>query len=172
MKLPRVHNSAIKTRFPTKFNPVRSAFKQKILTPAGVSYNPAPSAPTPLETPAAFLPKKELELRSYIKDNRAYDVSKMPLVSKPPQRTYHLTTEDAQKIQTLRNSEPTKWTRKRLAEEFKVSEFVIGMVSKPNEEYAQEMRSRLCLIREQWDEKRVRARDHRMRRKKFWLRDA
>lgn len=172
MKLPRVHNSAVKTRFPTKFNPVRSAYKQQILTPAGVSYNPAPSAPTPLETPAAFLPKRELELRSYIHENKAYNVSSMPLISKPPRRTYHLTAEDAEKIQTLRDSEPSKWTRKRLAEEFKVSEFVIGMVSKPNEAYAKEMQSRLGLIREQWDDKRSRARDQRMRRKKFWLRDA
>lgn len=168
----RQRNSAVKTRFPTKFNPSRSAFNQQIYTPGGVSYNPAPSAPTPKETPAAFLPKEELELRAWAKDAKPVDVSTMPALSASPARTYHLTKQDAEQIQQLRQSEPYKWTRKALAEKFGVSEYVIGLVSNPNGEHQQDMQSRLSLIQAQWTERRERARDHRLRRKNFWLRDA
>lgn len=166
-----MHNVPVKTRFPTKYNPVRSAFKQEILLPAGVVYNPAPSAPTALETPAAFLPAAERQQRAFTKDANPYNVATMPAVSPAPQRTYHLKPEDVKEIQQLRSSEPFKWTRKALAKKYNVSEFVIGMVSAAPAEHQQEMSSRLTEIKGMWNDKRSRARAHRARRKNFWLRN-
>ncbi|GMM49838.1 mitochondrial 54S ribosomal protein YmL20 [Starmerella bacillaris] len=168
----RKHNSSTRTRFPTKYNPDRSAFKQKIILPPGVSYNPAPAAPTPLETPAAFLPPQELKARTFLKDSNKFNTSNMPQISESPKRTYHLTDEDAAEIAALRQSDPYKWTRKNLAAKYNVSEMVIGMLSTPNEEHSQEMDRRLDIIQSQWNDKRARARDHRKLRKMYWLRDA
>lgn len=168
----RVHKSNMQTRFPTKYNPFRSAFKQKILMPKGVSYNPAPAAPTPLETPAAFLPPSERAKRVYLKDAEPYDIEKMPRLSPAPLRTYHLTPADAEEISRLRTSEPEKWTLPRLAEKYKVSTFVISMLSKPNPAYTAEMAKRLETIQSTWPEKRVQARKDRLRRKESWLNDS
>lgn len=168
----RTHKSSTKTRFPAKYNPDRSAFKQKFVLPAGVSYNPAPAPPTPLETPAAFLPADERAARSFVKDAGAYDVASMPALSPAPRRTYHLTQADADEIARLRLADPAKWTRPVLAQKFKVSEFVVGMVSRPSPEHAREMQSRLETIQAQWNEDRTRARKHRKDRKQLWLRDA
>lgn len=157
------------TRFPTKYNAVRSAWKQKILTPEGVSENPSPAAPSAYETPNAFIPKSDT--RVYKKEQK-WDVESMPVASPLPRRTYHLTDKDFIEIQRLRDSEPEKWTRKALAEKFGVSEFVIGLASRPNEARDAEMQERLATIKEMWTDKRARARNHRQRRKEFWLRDA
>lgn len=164
------HKGAVKTRFPTKFNPVRSAYKQKILTPEGVVYNPSPAAPTPLETPAAFLPPRDK--RSYVKDRRDYPVDQMPVLNTSPRRTYHLTEHDAEEIQRLRWEEPATWTRKALAKKYGVSEAVIGMVSTPHPDRMAEMETRLETIKGMWNDKRARARMHQHQRKLFWLRDA
>lgn len=164
------HNTPVKTRFPTKYNPVRSAYKQKILLPEGLVYNPSPAAPSAWETPAAFLPKSDT--RTVRKDEQPFNLSNMPILNAQAQYTSHLTEADAVEIQRLRNEEPEKWTRKALATKFGVSEHVIGILSKSSTARSQEMDSRLQTIKEIWNDKRARARDHRRRRKAFWLRDA
>ncbi|PRT53461.1 54S ribosomal protein L20, mitochondrial [Wickerhamiella sorbophila] len=166
----RAHKTPVKTRFPTKYNPVRSAYKQKILLPEGLVYNPSPAAPTAWETPAAFVPKSDK--RTVLKDAKPYDIANMPALKTPAEKTTNLTEADAIEIQRLRNEEPEKWTRKALASKYSVSEHVIGILSKPNAERAQEMNSRLATIKSIWNDKRTRAREHRQRRKAFWLRDA
>lgn len=164
------HRTPVKARFPTKFNPIRSAYKQKIITPEGVAYNPSPAPPTPFETPAAFLPSQDK--RSYVKDSKDYPVHQMPALSPRPTRTYHLSQDDAAEIQRLRWEDPNQWTRKALAEKFGVSQAVIGMVSSSHPARASEMHARLETIKGMWNDKRARARAHRQQRKFYWLRDA
>lgn len=163
----------IPTRFPTKFNPVRSAVKPGIILPKGLKYNPAPSSPTPYETPAAFLPPSDT--RKIVKDAKQYNVETMPPLSEevPAQKQqYHLTMADFVEIQRLRYEDPDKWTRKALAKKFKCSLYTISIASRPHPERDTEMSRRLEVIKSIWDTRRSRARVNRQRRRKLWLRDA
>uniref|UniRef100_A0A060T6R9 ARAD1C22462p n=1 Tax=Blastobotrys adeninivorans TaxID=409370 RepID=A0A060T6R9_BLAAD len=158
------------SRFPTKFNPVRSASNPKIQLPKGkLVYNPAPSAPNPYNTPAAFLPKDSSRKVKY--DDKAYSVEDMPLLQPEPSKKYHLTEEDVIKIQELRNSDPEKWTRRALAKEFNCSEFFISLASEPRQDQKEEMDRRLQVIKSLWTENRARERRNRQRRRELWLRD-
>jgi hypothetical protein len=162
----------IPTRFPTKFNPIRSAVKPGIILPKGLVYNPTPSPPTPYETPAAFLPKNDM--RKVVKDAKDYNVDSMPRLSEEPAEpsNYHLSEADFIEIQRLRHEDPSKWTRSALAEKFKCSPYVISLASTPHPDRDAEMQRRLGVIKSIWDTKRSRARTDRQRRKQYWLRDA
>ncbi|KAA8904293.1 hypothetical protein TRICI_005519 [Trichomonascus ciferrii] len=161
----------IPTRFPTQFNPVRSASNPRIQLPKGLVYNPAPAAPTPYDTPAAFLP--ENDKRQIRKDAQPYDdVKYMPPLTPRQRKQYNLTEEDMIEIQRLRKEDPEKWTRKALAEKFNCSEFFISIASTPHPDRQKEMDRRLDVIKSLWNESRYRARRDRERRKQLWLRDA
>ncbi|CAN6667255.1 large ribosomal subunit protein mL58 [Trichomonascus vanleenenianus] len=162
--------SEIPTRFPTKFNPVRSAYNPKIQLPKGLVHNPAPAAPSPYYTPAAFLPKSDN--RKVVYGAEKYPVEDIPSLRTPQDKEYNLTEEDMIKIQELRQSDPEKWTRKALAKEFNCSEFFISIASKPSPERQKEMDRRLDVIKSLWTETRIRTRRERHRRRQQALRDA
>jgi hypothetical protein len=160
---------AVATRFPTMFNPIRSASNPRIQLPKGLVYNPAPSVPSPYNTPAAFLPKNADRKVMHEKD--PYEVENMPLLQQIQQKNYHLTDKDVIEIQKLRQEDPEKWTRKSLAEKFGCSEFFISIASKPLPEHQAEMDRRLKVIKGRWSQKRIVTRRDRQRRRELWLRD-
>jgi hypothetical protein len=161
---------AIPGRFPTLYNPKRSASNPKIQLPAGLVYNPAPSAPSPYDTPAVFVPRGDQ--RTVLHNKEPFPIQYIPAINEPAERKYHLTEQDLIEIHKLRTTEPEKWTRKSLAEKFNCSPFMISVASEPNAEYKAEMERRLDVIKGMWSPRRARARNDRQRRKKLWVRDA
>ena len=157
--------------FPTSFHPVRSANKTKIQLPEGVVYNPPSSAPTPYQTPSAFLPAKDAR-RNAPWNQQNHDIGSMPPLATPTEKTYNLTKAEISEIQNLRLEDPEKWTRKALAKKFNCSPFFISMVSKPASERQVEMDRRLGIIQSGWTDHRANARKDRARRRNLWLRDA
>lgn len=157
--------------FPTSFHPVRSANKTKIQLPEGVVYNPPSSAPTPYQTPSAFLPSSDAR-RNAPWNQQPQDIECMPPLVEPTQKSYNLTEADIAEIQRLRLEDPEQWTRKVLSKKFNCSPFFISMVSNPASERQVEMDRRLGIIKSGWTDHRANARKDRVRRKQLWLRDA
>lgn len=158
------------TPFPTKFHPVKSASKTKINLPQGVVHNPPASAPSPYQTPAAFLPKDDPR-RTAVWNKQVHNIETMPPLVDPAEKSYHLNESDIKEIQKLRLEDPEKWTRKALAEKFQCSPFFISMVSTPDQGRDAEMNSRLETIKSSWTEHRANSRRDRTRRREVWLRD-
>jgi hypothetical protein len=156
-------------RFASNKAKPRSASNPLIQLPKGLVYNPAPSVPSPYNTPAAFLPKNADRKVMHEKD--PYEVENMPLLQQIQQKNYHLTDKDVIEIQKLRQEDPEKWTRKSLAEKFGCSEFFISIASKPLPEHQAEMDRRLKVIKGRWSQKRIVTRRDRQRRRELWLRD-
>lgn len=156
----------------TIFHPHRSAKNPRIFLPKGLVYNPPPSAPSPYQTPAAFLPKSEK--RVHVKDAQEYDVSKIPALHEPKQgvQKYHLSEADILEMQRLRESEPQTWSTKRLAEKFGCSTFVVMACTEPPAEHRREMLGRLDTIKSKWTKKKQKVMRDRQARKSFWLADA
>lgn len=168
----------VPTPFPTKYHPTRSANNSNIQLPAGVVHNPPSAAPSPFQTPAAFLPandpRRQVVWNQAQKDLQEgrINIENMPaLSSETHKKEYHLTAEDVAKIQKLRLEDPEKWTRKALAAEFKCSPFFISMVSKPDAGRMEEMNKRLETIKGEWTQHRKDSRRDRSRRREFWLKD-
>lgn len=160
---------AVPTPFPTTYHPTKSASTTKILLPTGVVHNPPASAPTPYQTPSAFLPKDDPR-REAVWNTKKQDVDTMPPLNER-EKKYHLTEAEIQEIQKLRLQDPETWTRKALAEKFQCSPFFISMVSTPDPARLQEMNRRLEVIKSRWTEHREIARRDRKRRREIWLRD-
>lgn len=158
------------TPFPTTFHPTRSANKTKIQLPQGVVHNPPASAPTPHQTPSAFLPKNDPR-RSAVWNQQAHNIETMPPLADVKEKKYHLSEADIAEIQRLRLEDPEKWTRKTLAEKFGCSPFFVSMVSKPDAERRTLMDGKLEEIKASWTEHRAGARRDRARRRDLWLRD-
>ncbi|VVT56981.1 mitochondrial 54S ribosomal protein mL58 [Magnusiomyces paraingens] len=163
--------SDVATPFPTKFHPTRSANTTKINLPAGVVHNPPASAPSPHQTPSAFLPADDARRHAVWNTKQEHQIENMPPLTEPTTKKYHLTEADISEIQRLRLEDPEKWTRKALAEKFKCSPFFVSIVSKPNEERQQKMDQHLDTIKSNWTEHRTNARRDRQRRRELWLRD-
>ncbi|RGB35758.1 mitochondrial ribosomal protein subunit L20-domain-containing protein, partial [Rhizophagus diaphanus] len=54
-------------------------------------------------------------------------------------KSYHLTHEQINEIKQLREKDPIKWTRKKLAEKFECSQFYIGIIAPVSEERRNEL---------------------------------
>lgn len=167
----------VPTPFPTKYHPTRSANNSDIQLPAGVVHNPPSSAPSPFQTPSAFLPANDPrrqivwnQAQKDVQEGRR-DIANMPALSVEKEKQYHLTAEDIAEIQKLRLEDPSKWTRKALAAKFQCSPFFISMVSKPDAGRLQEMNSVLETIKSEWTEHRKESRRDRARRREYWLKD-
>lgn len=166
----RETRNKVKTRFPTLYDPVRSASNQRILIPSGLNYNPAPSTPDPYHTPAAFLPKGEQRVTA--RDAKPYDTKTMPLLKPNPSPSTILTEEQVNEMQELRASDPATWTIGRLAQKYEVPEYFVGYVTAPPKEFKAEIDEKLAFIKQKiWNSKRKTSRQMRARRKKFWLSD-
>lgn len=168
----------VPTPFPTKYHPTRSANNSNIQLPAGVVHNPPSAAPSPFQTPSAFLPENDPrrqiiwnQSQKDIQEGRV-NIENMPaLSSESNKKQYHLTAEDIAEIQRLRLEDPEKWTRKALAAKYQCSPFFISMVSKPDASRLAKMNDTLNTIKSEWTQHRKSARRDRARRREFWLKD-
>jgi len=150
---------------PLKFLPKEAkrqqlyAAAQTYATAAAHSRQASPvAAPgTPLSSPSLMPPRPSAALPAPVRE--------------PYEKKYHLTTTDMDEIRRLRNSDPDKWTRVKLAAKFGCSQFFVGLVAKAPEKAAAVARSHEA-ARRKWGTKRRIAREDRERRKALWGRDA
>ncbi|KAF2020381.1 hypothetical protein BU24DRAFT_360822 [Aaosphaeria arxii CBS 175.79] len=150
---------------PSKFLPKDDSRKK--LYAAAVKYStqfahrtstPTTSTPgTPLQTTAFLPPKPSSNLP--------------PPIRTPYEKKYHLTDADIAEIRSLRAQDPVYWTRVRLAEKFKCSQFFVGMVAK-NHEKSERVAEEHQRARERWGTRRRMAKEDRGRRKELWGQDA
>ncbi|QLQ81985.1 hypothetical protein HG537_0G02390 [Torulaspora globosa] len=169
---------------PTIYNPKSSASNpkgyMKAKIPGGLYYQPAQSSPTGSinsETyPTSFLPagdSRRTLIEKLRSDDRLQGDHAPPVLtskSTMTEKTYHLKPSDVAEIQRLRSENPEVYTRKALAQQFKVSRLFISLVSDASTQRKQEMDSRLDQIKSQWHEKRRAARTDRIKRKQYWYR--
>lgn len=159
------------TEIPNEYNRKSSAYKPKLKQPKGLIHHPPPSAPSSTsDTPDLFLPnddpRKGLNL-----SGENIDIKNAPPLSEPKEKSYNLTPKDIEEIKRLRLAEPYKYTKKALAEQFKVSEFTISLVSDQDKERKKDMDGRLAFIKSRWSKNRTEARLERQKRQQFWYRD-
>ena len=142
-----------------------------------IVFNPPSSAPSPYQTPAAFLPRgdprRELLSQSHQHANPYSDPSAHlpPSVRERSEKKYHLGEQDIKEIRRLRTEDPNKWTQNKLAEKFQCSQFFIGMVSKAPKERLEWAQRELGKVKARWGQKRRQAREDRQKRRELWGRD-
>ena len=142
-----------------------------------IVFNPPSSAPSPYQTPAAFLPqgdpRRQLLSESYQHANPYNDSGNKlpPSIRERPEKKYHLREKEIEEIRRLRTEDPNKWTQNKLAEKFQCSQFFIGMVSKAPKERLERAEKELEKVKERWGKKRRYARDDRQKRRELWGRD-
>ncbi|KAJ4361812.1 hypothetical protein N0V83_010753 [Neocucurbitaria cava] len=163
-------------------------------------FNPPSSAPNVYHTPLKFLPKDDKRRQLYAAaqsyaTTTAHRRQTSPIaapgtplsappslpprpsanlpapVRQPYEKKYHLSDEDIEEIRRLRQSDPVKWTRVKLAEKFACSQFFVGLVAKAPEK-AEQVASEHEDARRRWGQRRRIAREDRERRKVLWGSDA
>lgn len=144
-----------------------------------VVFNPPAAAPSVYHTPAIFLPpddpRRQLLTLSHHHAS-PYDQPDRrlpPLIPghKPYEKKYHLKEKDLEQIRKLRNEDPFKWTRVKLAEKFACSQFFIGLVCQASKERKEQQRQILEDVKERWGWKKRQAREDRVKRRATWGRD-
>ena len=142
-----------------------------------IVFNPPSSAPSPYQTPAAFLPRgdprRELLSASYQHANPHNDPGKNlpPSIRERSEKKYHLREKEIEEIRRLRTQDPNKWTQNKLAEKFQCSQFFIGMISKAPKERLVRAQKELEKVKDRWGQKRRHAREDRQKRRELWGRD-
>ncbi|ODV94560.1 hypothetical protein PACTADRAFT_50438 [Pachysolen tannophilus NRRL Y-2460] len=169
-------SSAIKELLvtPNRYNQKNSVSNLKPNLPkSGIFFHPTPSAPTPRQTPNAFLPptdpRKDNELYTRTTAN-TIPLEYMPLLNDSSKTTknYHLTKTDITEMQKLRNE---GWTRKQLKEKFKCSNLFISLATDKNAKVAQREEERLEQVKSKWSEDTKIAKLNKEKKLKKWLRD-
>ena len=129
-------------------------------------HRPPPSAPTPL----SYTTNPASPLLKPVSSNASSPLP--PLLRTPAEEKPRMSDEDLAELRRLRSSNPTYYTRKRLANQFHCTQSFIGRMAplstqdhrialaKRDEEHAK--------IRSQWGERKLIIRDTRKRRKEFW----
>ncbi|EPS44685.1 hypothetical protein H072_1332 [Dactylellina haptotyla CBS 200.50] len=158
-----------------------------------IIHNPPAAAPTPYITPKLFLPPNDprysapspsailtsaptntaspVPPRPQVSDGDATGRKLPPALSRPYQKSYHLTEQDIKKIQRMRQANPRVNTRRNLAKQFGTSEFFIGMVAPTTEERKTEMKQKVQGVKDNWGKIRTFARTERTRRRELWSKD-
>ena len=95
-----------------------------------------------------------------------------PLLRPTYQKKYHLKEEDLVEMRKLRDSDPRKWSRLRLAEKFQCSQFFVGLACQshgtgPQDDWARKMEQ----VKRRWGRKKREAVEDRQRRKDLWGKD-
>jgi hypothetical protein len=137
-----------------------------------IVYNPPSSAPSPLLTPALFLPKDDPRRQFLAVAKPAAETTESqalpPPVRRPYEKSYHLTPTDMKEIRRLRNSDPVRWNRVTLAKKFNCSSIFIGMVCQATEARIKEMAARVEKVKARWGPRRAAARQDRQKRRAGW----
>ncbi|KAL8823402.1 MAG: hypothetical protein Q9191_005887 [Dirinaria sp. TL-2023a] len=142
-----------------------------------IVFNPPASAPSPYQTPAAFLPpndpRRELLSQSHQHANPYNDPARdlPPAIRQPAEKAYHLREQDIEEIRRLRTQDPNKWTQNKLAKQFECAPFFIGMVCRAPKERVERQKAALEQVKEKWGRKRREAREDRQKRRELWGRD-
>ena len=142
-----------------------------------IVFNPPASAPSPYQTPAAFLPlndpRRELLSQSHQHANPYSDPARRlpPAIRQPPEKKYHLGRDEIAHIRQLRQRDPDQWTQNKLAERFNCSQVVIGMVCRAPKSRLEHQKAVLEQVKEKWGRKRTGAREDRQKRRELWGRD-
>ncbi|KAF3932225.1 hypothetical protein ABW20_dc0110358 [Dactylellina cionopaga] len=160
-----------------------------------IIHNPPAAAPTPHLTPKLFIPQDDprysapsptailttapalavepIAPRPQLtgSDGETSPDKLPPALTRPYQKTYHLSETDIQKIQRLRKSNPDKYSRNALAKMFGCSEFFIGMVAPTTDERKAKMLKKTEEVKEKWGKIRTFAREERSRRRVLWSKD-
>ena len=84
------------------------------------------------------------------------------------QKLYHLTQEQIDEIRQLREQDPVKWTRKKLAEKFECSQFYIGIIAPVSKERKIELEKEIDQKIEKMGWKKKFIRNERARRRELW----
>lgn len=117
--------------------------------PAGdhIVYNPPPSMPNPYHTPPKFLPKSDVRWKLFEQQQQQAQSASSPAsttsskepfdpldprlptpVHTPYQKKYHMGPKEIEEMRALRQSDEETWTRTKLAEKFKCTQWFAGMV--------------------------------------------
>lgn len=142
-----------------------------------IIFNPPSSAPSVYHTPAKFLPASDPRSRTQSAGSPTSHPSATTSATLPPVRTpyekkYHLTAAEVEEMRSLRTSDPTTWTRLRLAEKFECSPFFVSLCCSAPKEVHEQQAKDLAEIKKRWGRRKTEAREARVERKKGWGMDA
>lgn len=165
-----------------KIKPDPSFLPSKTETQDHIILNPPSSAPNVYHTPLKFLPADDprRQMHTLLEKRKALLSSKNPQPVKASslqpvrpvyEKKYHVQSAQIDEIRKLRAEDPVFWTRIRLADKFKCSQFFISLCCNSPEMAARHQRE-LELVKARWGRKRTEAREDRVERKKLWGRDA
>ena len=91
-----------------------------------------------------------------------------PPIRPENEKKYHLTEQEIQEMQHLRNEDPVKWTQKALAKKFNCSTMFVAMKTQASREYKLEKIAQLEQQKEMWGWKKRLIRHNRQRRRELW----
>ncbi|RIA86793.1 mitochondrial ribosomal protein subunit L20-domain-containing protein [Glomus cerebriforme] len=128
----------------------------------------------PSNSSAPIYAEEELEDGSKFISRVPLYPQKISLDELPPplnpikQKSYNLTQEQINEIKQLREQDPIKWTRKKLAEKFECSQFYIGIIAPVSEERRIELEAENIQKIEKMGWKKRFVRNERARRRELW----
>jgi hypothetical protein len=156
-----------------KFNAARSTFNMRPQLPQGLIHNPPAAAPSPKNTPRAFLPP--LDPRLALAPHKRYtaeEVLHMPVVyASKATKSYEITPDQVAQMQALRSAAPAEWTVNKLAAKFGVTPDFVKVTTSIDSERKAQLARELAAQQQQWPLHKQKARVNRKRRVELWLRN-
>lgn len=139
--------------------------------------------PNVYHTPSLFLPKDDqrrlLQQASQTQisgdsTSASHKDHSLPPALKPVyEKSYHLGTQDFDRMRQLRAEDPYKWSVKALAKEFACSGVAVRMACEGLGKEKQEFQQKVTdAVKKTWGTKRRNAREERTLRREEWYRDA
>ena len=179
-KVARRHESSSRRttkRLRTKPDPSFTASISPSQVRDHIVFNPPSSAPSPYQTPSAFLPSNDPRraLRSQYREHaNPHNDPDQPLppplrIAQP--RKYHLEPKEISEIRRLRDLDPFKYTRIKLAEQFGCTPYFVGIVAPTTKKKKDHENKILEQIKSRWGKRRTEAREDRKKRRELWGRD-
>ena len=142
-----------------------------------IIFNPPSSAPSPYQTPAIFLPINDPRRALRSQPHEHANPPKDPDERLPPQvlitqpKKYNVEPKDILEIRRLRDLDPYKHSRIKLAKQFGCTPYFVGMVAPSSKEKKDHEEKHLEQIKSRWGKKRTQAREDRKTRRELWGRD-
>ncbi len=128
----------------------------------------------PSNLSAPVYARKELEDGSIFISRVPLSPQKKSFDELPPplnpikEKSYNLTQEQIKEIQQLREKDPIKWSRKKLAEKFGCSQLYIGIIAPVSKERRIELQEEINEEIERMGWKKRFIRNERTRRRELW----
>ncbi len=132
-----------------------------------IIFNPPSSAPSPLQTPAKFLPKED-KRKQLLALKPLFKTRLPPIISPQKIPHHHLTDKDIAQIQNLKRQNPEAWTNNKLAKKFNCSnhfiETCLAYCGVDNTKRKSEMKAKFEAAEARWGPRRRKAREETQRR--------